>query len=96
MRDMVTRIAMLIIAVSEIICGIVLLVPWFGVTVPYVYPRQAFALAIFFVGFGGFVLALATVGFHGTVKMKPGRALLKNKGLENIRTAQQADSGDAL
>ena len=91
MREFIIRTTLLAIGMVTIICGTVLLKPWFETTATYVHPAKAFYGAILFIGFGGFFLALGSIGFRGFANTKSGRRLLCGKADDDKITQQTAN-----
>ena len=94
MGEMKIRIVLLAIGVMEIIIGTNLLMPWFTSTVTYVHPAKAFYGSILLIGFGGFMLALGSIGFRGFTKMTCGKLLLGEMADAN-GTTQKANATDS-
>ena len=59
------RLFILASGITVALIGVHLLLPWMRGTATYVSPKQAFYGAIFYVGWGGFAIACATVGWRG-------------------------------
>jgi len=89
MKDVIVRTVFLAIGVIEILCGAFFLRPWFEGVATYVHPFEAFYGAVFFIAFGGFFVALGSVGFRGFASTKCGIRLLSKTADEN-KTTQQA------
>lgn len=64
------------------VCGVVLLRPWYEGIAEYVHPKFAFSGAILLVAWGGFMLALATVGFRGLTRSRAGHRLFGEPHVE--------------
>ena len=76
MRVTVIRYIILLLALLVGGIGIYLLLPFLEGSETYTHPKKAFYGAIFFIAWGGFVLALASVGFK---KSKDSKDLISLK-----------------
>ncbi len=86
MKDTVPRVLLAAVAVVELCCGIVLLFPYYDGSASYVHPKLAFLGAVFFIAFGGFLMAMATIGFRSLRTLILNWRLFAGKDKSNYQT----------